>query len=165
MGSIDGTSFREIVVATAPSLFRLAARLLGSEQEAEDVLQDSYMKAWDAMKQGKFDERARVDTWLYRIVTNCALDALRRRRRARTSGPLSLDLPDPGQRTDRGAALRELASWLADLPEDQQAAIVLKEMDGMKSAEIGEILGCSEGAVEQKLLRARTTLRGRMDRG
>lgn len=165
MGSIDGASFREVVVATAPSLFRLAARLLGSEQEAEDVLQDSYVKAWDAMKQGKFDERARVETWLYRIVTNCALDALRRRRRARASGPLSEDMPDPGQRTDRGAALRELASWLADLPEDQQAAIVLKEMDGMTSAEIGKILECSEGAVEQKLLRARTTLRGRMDRG
>lgn len=165
MGSIDGTSFREVVVATAPSLYRLAARLLGSEQEAEDVLQDSYMKAWDALDRGKFDSRSRIETWLYRIVTNCALDALRRRHRSRGLGPLSEDLPDPGQSTDRGAALRELARWLRDLPEDQQAAIVLKEMEGMTSAEIGDVLGCTEGAVEQKLLRARATLRGRMDRG
>lgn len=166
MGASDSEWFREVVATTAPSLFRLAARIMGNEQEAEDVLQESYIRAWDALERGRFERRAQLDTWLYRIVTNCALDALRsRRRRSRGAVPLEADVEAGGPRTDVGAALRELSGWLDELPGDQRAAIVLKEMEGMTSAEIGGVLGCSEGAVEQKLVRARATLRGRMARG
>jgi RNA polymerase sigma-70 factor (ECF subfamily) len=166
LGTGDVQAFREIVASTAPALFRLAARLTGSIQEAEDVLQDSYVKAWSAIEQGRFEGRAQLETWLYRIVTNTAIDALRsRRRRGRTGASLSADIPAAGQSTDTGAALRELAAWLGDLPEDQHAAIVLKELEGMTSTEIAPLLGCSEGAVEQKLVRARATLRGRASRG
>jgi RNA polymerase sigma-70 factor (ECF subfamily) len=166
LGTGDVQAFREIVASTAPALIRLAARLTGSIQEAEDVLQDSYVKAWSAIEQGRFEGRAQLETWLYRIVTNTAIDALRsQRRRGRTGASLPADIPAAGQSTDTGAALRELATWLGDLPDDQHAAIVLKELEGMTSTEIAQILGCSEGAVEQKLVRARATLRGRASRG
>jgi RNA polymerase sigma-70 factor (ECF subfamily) len=166
LGTGDVQAFREIVASTAPALFRLAARLTGSTQEAEDVLQDSYVKAWNAIEQDRFEGRAQLETWLYRIVTNTAIDALRsQRRRGRTGASLSADTPAAGQAADTGAALRELATWLGDLPEDQHAAIVLKELEGMTSTEIATVLGCSEGAVEQKLVRARATLRGRASRG
>ncbi len=161
MGTGDAQAFREIVASTAPALFRLAARLMGSTQEAEDVLQDSYVKAWNAIEHNRFEGRAQLETWLYRIVTNTAIDALRSRRRRDRTGALPADLPAGVQATDTGAALRELAAWLGDLPEDQHAAVVLKELEGMTSAEIAVVLDCSEGAVEQKLVRARATLRGR----
>jgi len=165
VGSSKSESFREVVVATAPSLFRLAARLMGNAQEAEDVLQESYARAWDAYARDRFEGRAQLDTWLYRIVTNCALDALRSRGRRRGAVELDVEIAAEGPRTDVGAALSELSTWLDALPEDQRAAIVLKEMEGMTSVEIAGVLGCSEGAVEQKLVRARATLRGRMARG
>jgi RNA polymerase sigma-70 factor (ECF subfamily) len=67
-----------------------------------------------------------------------------------------------GESTAEGRlALTELSGWLGDLPSDQQAALVLKAVEGRESAEIAEILGCSEGAVEQRLVRARATLRQR----
>jgi RNA polymerase sigma-70 factor (ECF subfamily) len=156
----DPRAFRRIVAATSPRLIRLAARLLGSVEEAEDVVQESYVKAYRSLTEGKFDQRASVGTWLYRIVSNAAIDALRGRARR----PVPSDTMDEG--TWNGAAsaearlaLAELDDWLHELPAEQRAAVVLKSVEELTSAEIATILGCSEGAVEQKLVRARAALR------
>lgn len=155
-------SFGRIVVDTAPSLFRLAARLTGSEHEAEDVLQESYIRAWQALNDGRFDGRSSLETWLYRIVTNCALDSRRaNQRRGRFRERLEREPSEQAGRADMGTELRELSEWLGELPPDQRAAIVLKDLEGLKSTEVAEVLGCSEGAVEQRLVRARATLRRR----
>lgn len=159
-------SFRAIVEETSPALFRLAARITGSLEEAEDVLQDSYIKAWDALGRGRFDGRSHLRTWLYRIVANAATDALRsRKRREREHLEEDRDAASPTVSTEARYALRELASWLEELPADQRAALVLKELEGLSGQEIAEVMGCTEGAVEQRLFRARAALRERSERG
>ncbi len=152
----DASAFRTIVEATAARLVRLSARIMGSVTEAEDVVQESYVKAHRALIAGQFDARSRVETWLYRIVVNASLDAKKKRARARTE-PLDAEIPTRGS-AEETVALREIAAMLEELPEDQRGALLMKA-DGMSSAEIAEVLGCSEGAVEQRLVRARQTLR------
>ena len=159
----DRGAFDALVRGTERGLFRVAARLVGDYDEAADVLQDAYLRAYRALASGEFDGRARVSTWLYRIVTNGALDAVRARRRRRLE-PLD-GAPEPA-RDGAGdlaarAALRELGALLADLPDEQRACVVLKELEGLSSAEVARVLGVSEGAVEQRLVRARATLKKR----
>ncbi len=131
---------------------------MGSVAEAEDVVQDSYVKAYRALQEGQFDARAKLETWLHRVVVNASLDARRKRARAREE---AIDSSRGAEGSAESAvALRELARWLDALPDDQRAALLLKA-EGVSSAEIGAILGCTEGAVEQRLVRARTALRER----
>ena len=156
----EASAFEEIVNATSAKLVRLSARMLGNVADAEDVVQDAYMKAYQAIVAGQFDRRSRVETWLYRIVVNATIDAKRKRRR-RATDELSDVAVEGGTSAEATVALRELADWLGELPEEQQAALLLKSVEGMSSAEIAKILECSEGAVEQRLVRARATLRER----
>jgi RNA polymerase sigma-70 factor, ECF subfamily len=158
----DTAAFQEVVDATSARLVRLSARMLGNMADAEDVVQEAYVKAYRSLLDGQFDRRAKVETWLYRIVVNAAIDA--RRKRARRE-PV-LEIPEDTAAADDSPiearlALAEIADWLGALPADQQAALVLKVVEGRESAEIAEILGCSEGAVEQRLVRARAALRQR----
>jgi RNA polymerase sigma-70 factor (ECF subfamily) len=155
----DVSAFRVIVEATAERLVRLSARIMGSVTEGEDVVQEAYVKAYRALVEARFDERSRVETWLHRIVVNASLDA-RRKHKHDPKDVLDESVAAVGG-ADEAVALRELATWLDELPDDQRTALMLKSIEGMSSAEIGEVLGCSEGAVEQKLVRARATLRDR----
>jgi RNA polymerase sigma-70 factor (ECF subfamily) len=155
----DASAFRSIVEATAARLVRLSARIMGSVTEAEDVVQEAYIKAYRALVEGQFDARSRVETWLHRIVVNASLDARRARKRA-PQGEADIELHAAGN-AEEAVALRELADWLDELPDDQRTALLLKTIEGMSSAEIAEVLQCSEGAVEQRLVRARATLRER----
>ncbi len=160
----DRAQFRVIVEHTQRDLFRLAARVTGSLTEAEDVLQEAYLKAFRALSDGQFDRRAGLKTWLYRVVTNTAIDSLRRK----AVRPAGSDdkLESTVARTDdpeAHMALRELSDWLGELPPDQRAAVVLKSVEGLTTPEVAKILECSEGAVEQRLVRARATLRRRRD--
>jgi RNA polymerase sigma-70 factor (ECF subfamily) len=154
----DPAAFQEIVEATADLLVRLCSRILGSLEDGEDAAQEAYLKAYRALLQGQFDGRSSLRTWLYRVATNTALDQLRSRKarpEATEGGPLIASHELAEQRL----ALVELAGWLEGLPEEQRVALVLSAVEGLSSAEIGAILGCSEGAVEQRLVRARAALR------
>ena len=156
----DGEAFRQIVAATSARLVRLAARMLGSLEEAEDVVQESYVKAYRALVSGAFDHRSSVSTWLYRIVSNAAVDALRgRARRPVATDTLHESAWDGAASAEARLALVELDDWLDGLPPEQRAALVLKSIEGHSSSEVAEILGITEGAVEQKLVRARAALR------
>lgn len=158
----DTDAFRRIVDATSEGLVRLGARIVGSLSEAEDVVQDSYVKAYQALTSGRFERRSSVTTWLRHIVTNTAIDSLRSRSRR----PVPSDtIAEAGWDGEAGAeahmALAELNELLGALPPDQRAAVVLQSVEGHAVSEIAAILGCSEGAVEQRLVRARATLRER----
>jgi RNA polymerase sigma-70 factor, ECF subfamily len=137
--------------------------MMGSVAEAEDVVQEAYVKAYRALSTGEFDGRANVSTWLYRVVTNQAIDAMRGRARrpqpTDTADESTSDLASAEQKL----SLAELSDWMSDLPPDQRAALVLKAVEGLTSPEIAEVLQCSEGAVEQRLVRARTALRKRSE--
>ncbi len=161
----DTAAFRALVEHTQGDLFRLAARLLGSAADADEVLQDAYMKAYRALCDGKFDGRAGVRTWLYRVVTNTALDALRRRAVRPAGDDAELETAvDSAPGADAQMALAELARWLDELPLEQRAALVLCGFEGLTNREASAVLGISEGAVEQRLVRARATLRERRGR-
>jgi RNA polymerase sigma-70 factor (ECF subfamily) len=156
------SAFQRLVDATSTRLFRMSARVLGNVADAEDVVQEAYVKAYRSLLAGQFDGRSKVETWLYRIALNAAIDA-KRKRGHKTVG--DDELVDPGwdgrASAEARIALQELGDWLRELPEEQQTVLVLKAVEGLSSAEIAEVLECTEGAVEQRLVRARTTLRSR----
>lgn len=135
---------------------------MGSLPDGEDVVQEAYVKAYRGLIEGRFDGRAQVRTWLGRIVVNTAIDALRVRKRAPSPRDEAYEAVDASASAETLVALAELDDWLSALPPEQRAAVVLKSIEGHTSAEVADLLGCSEGAVEQKLVRARAALRQRM---
>jgi len=155
-------AFRVIVEALASKLVRMGARMLGNVSDAEDLVQEAFVKAHSAMHSGKYDGRASVSTWMHRIVCNLAIDQLRTGRRRSKHVEATDEMPDDaGTSAETHLALRELEDWLKDLPPEQRATLVLSTMEGHSNAEIAQMLECSEGAVEQRLVRARTALRER----
>lgn len=159
-------AFRVIVEQTHGRLVQLGLRILGDRSEAEDVVQEAYVKAHQELVEGRFDHRASIETWLFRVVTHAAIDAARRGKRvARLSRALMDVFSAPHADLDSRVALRQLAAWLHQLPKDQYAALVLKVVEGLSGAEVAAVLECSEGAVEQRLVRARASLREWAERG
>jgi RNA polymerase sigma-70 factor (ECF subfamily) len=157
----DPHAFDMLIRVTSTRLYRMAVRLTGSFQDAEDVVQESYEKMVAAFRASEFISRSAMEAWLYRVVANGALKLLRRRIRSRAlveQAPLRG--ADPA-RAEHRAELAILASWLEELPDPQRVALVLKELEGLSTAEVASVLECSEGAVEQRLVRARATLRAR----
>ncbi len=156
----DSAAFQSIVDATSRKLVRLSTRIMGNQADAEDVVQEAYVKAYRALTAGGFDRRASTATWLYRIVVNGAIDAKRSRKRRGEASDQQLDPGwDGAALAEARVALTELDEWLAALPTEQRAALVLQSMEGLNNTEIAQVMGVSEGAVEQRLVRARATLR------
>lgn len=159
----DPTAFGVIVERTSSRLVRMSARMLGNVADAEDVVQEAYVKAYRALTSAQFDRRSRIETWLTRIVVNATLDAKRSKARSRLTAASDvleeLGGYDGVETQDARLALRELSQWVEELPEEQQTVVWLKTIEGMEAAEIAEVLGCSEGAIEQRLVRARQHLR------
>ena len=157
----DRAAFQQIVDATSQKLVRLGARIMGNQADAEDVVQEAYVKAFRALTAGHFERRSSASTWLYRIVVNGAIDAKRgRARRHESSDDVQVEPGwDGAAFAEARLALGELDQWLDALPAEQRAALVLQTMEGLNNTEIAQVLGVSEGAVEQRLVRARATLR------
>ncbi|MFO0548856.1 MAG: RNA polymerase sigma factor [Polyangiaceae bacterium] len=155
----DTAAFRAIVDHTRAKLFRLAARIVGDLADAEDALQDGYVNAYRALSGRTWDHRSRLETWLYRIVTNACIDLLRKRKEG--AAPTSASEPrfDGMVSAEARVALRELDAQLSTLAPQDRAALVLVAVEGLSARAAAEALGCSEGAVEQRIVRARATLR------
>ena len=137
--------------------------MLGSQAEAEDALQDVFLRLWTHA--GRWQSgRAKFETWLYRVALNACYDRLRRKRTA----PLdeALELPDagpgPGHGLDAPALAAAVAAALAELPERQRAAILLCHHEERSNIEAAEILGLSVEATESLLARGRRNLRARL---
>ena len=159
----DTKAFQEIVDATSSRLVRLGARMLGGLADAEDVVQEAYVKAYQALIAGRFDGRASPETWLYRIVTNGSIDALRKRARRKVTSDEAVDPSYDGVASaEARLALAEIDDWLGQLPPEQRATVTLKALEGLTSAEIAKIMECSEGAVEQRLAERNAISFGRL---
>src|SRR5438874_4487934 len=117
----DSEAFRALVERHSRSLFRLAFRMIGNEQDAEDVVQESFLRAYRQL--GKFDERASFGTWLYRIATNCSLDLVRARKRR--SENLAAAAPD-GERSEVEDAVLNLPA-LGPTPERAALSTEVRE--------------------------------------
>ena len=153
----DREAFEELVRRTHGQVYTLACRLVGDRAEAEDVVQEAYLRAFRAI--GGFREEARFETWLYRIVANTAMTHLRRRGRF---GELLADEDDrdferPEQRSpaDEVVERDEVRRVLEGLPLGLRTVMVLKDVYGLSCREIGQEMGLTEGAVKVRLHRAR----------
>lgn len=164
----DRTAFDLVVARHGRRALRLALRVVGDAAEAEDVAQEAFLRAWRAAP--RFDpDRARVSTWLHRIVVNRAIDRVRRRGTAAPLVGLAEGIPDPAAGPDAGldaaAERTALDAALAALPPRQRAAIALAYEDGLSGAEAAAALAISERALEGLLRRARLLLRARLGGG
>jgi RNA polymerase sigma factor (sigma-70 family) len=150
-------AFDEIVRRYRRPLGRFAASIVGGRHE--DVTQDSFRKALEALRRG--DAEIELRPWLYRIVRNTALNDLRDR------PPAAAELADDLVAGTRSAAaeaeareeVAELVEHLRALPENQRAALLMRELDGMGHDEIGAALGISKGAARQAIARGRAAVR------
>ena len=155
----DPRAFEELVGITHRRVYALAYRLVGDRYEAEDVVQEAYLRMFRGL--AGFREEARFETWMHRIVTNTAFNQMRRRGRfgalVEEEEPLEVPVPDT---SELQATLRdELERALARLPEGQRTVLLLKDVYDLSCREIGEEIGIQEGAVKVRLHRARKRLR------
>jgi RNA polymerase sigma-70 factor, ECF subfamily len=160
----DRQAFDELVRRTFVDTFTLARRLTGNEEDARDVVQEAYLRAWKGI--GKFRGEAAFSTWLYRITANAAASNVSRRRRHRAE-PFGDDFEpaDAGAEASisRGAesaeALDRISAALDDLPAKLRSVVVLKDVYGLSHEAIADELGISVSAAKVRLHRARRKLR------
>ena len=160
----DDRAVGVLVRATQPRLMRLAVRLTRDADAADDVVVTAFTRGIMAMRAGKFRFESSVASWLERIVTRGALDSLRQSRRM-ASRTVELDeqtpdqAPSPEDIVIARAGTRRVAELMAALPPRQREALSLVELDGLTPEAAAKELGCSRGAVELLLVRARRMLR------
>ena len=157
----DAEAFRQLVEAYQTPAYRLAARMCGPDS-AEDVTQEAFLAAWRALPEFRGD--CRFSTWLYRLVSNAAIDCLRREKKHRDTGDVDdLELPDGGpspqeqaERSDTRDAVRRALDRLS--PEHRQV-LLLRFMQELDYGEIARTLNVSEGTVKSRINRAKSKLR------
>ncbi|MFI5533981.1 RNA polymerase sigma factor [Kitasatospora sp. NPDC051853] len=160
-GDGDQDSFAELMRRHTPRALALATRMLEDRQAAEDQVQEACLAAWRALPGFRAD--AAFGTWLYRIVTNRCLNALRARRtELPLDGAPEVPSTDPADLPERAAesqaSARDLRSALATLTPEQRACWVLRELHGLSYDEIAEVTGTGEPAVRGRIFRARRQL-------
>jgi RNA polymerase sigma-70 factor, ECF subfamily len=165
--------FAKVVETYSGVIYRLALKMLENQQDAEDVLQETFIKAFRGL--GSFDGRSSLSTWLYRIATNETLMVLRRRKNL----PVSVSIDEPLDENEEIPEPRQIADWCC-LPEDElmsnetrlqlekaieslpanlRIVFVLRDLEGLSTLETAEVLNLSETAVKTRLSRARFYLR------
>lgn len=156
----DSTAFDTLLRRHKDRLWSVALRTTGHPQDAEDALQDAMLNAY--RRAGSFRGDAAVTTWLHRIVVNACIDRARSRS-ARPTQPL-LDASGASDIADRRDAVAEreaaldVASALSQIPDDQRAAIVLVDIEGMSVDEASRALGVPSGTVKSRCARGRVRL-------
>lgn len=153
-------AFGELVRRYAGQARRVARAVLRDPQDADDAVQDAFLSALRNL--GRYDATRPFGPWLLRIVSNAALDRLRRERvRATEAIAPEVAARDaaPDRLADRAALSDALRAALATLPERQRVAVVLFDVEGYSHGEIAEILGIPEGTVRSHVFHARRTLR------
>lgn len=173
----DPAAYRQLVELNSANVYSVALKILGDEQEAEDVLQETFLSAFEAID--RFEGRSKLSTWLYRIGYNASLMRLRKREQITT---FSLDQPLYGEDDSVETVSRHLVDWsampdelllsaearqemdqaIAELPETLRSTFVLRDIQGLSGAETAEVLGITVQAVKNRLHRARLHLRDRL---
>ncbi len=158
----DSEGFRVLVERHSRAVFRLAYRMTGNEHDAEDVVQEAFLRAYRRLHQ--YDQRARFSSWLHRIAANCAYDQLRARGRRDEDpwpeGPdaTAADFPAADPAPDRLVMSAEVKQRvtvaMSRMSAQEKAAFVLRHFEGMSIAEIGEALDLEASAAKQSVLRA-----------
>jgi len=175
----EAHAYRQLLELHSANVYNVALKLLGDEQEAEDVLQETFLSAFKAIN--GFEGRSQLSTWLYRIAYNTSLMRLRKRSRMTS---FSLDAPLPGidHDGDRPDVSRHLVDWssvpddqlltaearevmdraIAELPQTLRSTFILRDIQGLSGSETAEVLGINVLTVKTRLHRARLWLRDRL---
>ena len=169
-GRGDQHAFRVLVERHSRPVFKLAYRMTGNEQDAEDLVQETFLRAWRQIH--KFDQRASFGTWLYRIAANCSLDLIRARKVRRERQPPADDSdtrhwlnnvasrePSPEHLTQGGEIAALLPSALDQLSMSERAAFVLRHYEDCSIEEIASTLGVGKSAAKHSVFRAVQKLR------
>jgi RNA polymerase sigma-70 factor (ECF subfamily) len=168
----DTEAFDELVSRYRTRVFGMIYNMVHSEQDAWDLAQDSFLKAWKSIK--RFRGRSTFYTWLYRIVMNVTIDWLRKKQikgggaefddaiQLREVEPASRTVPKSGalphERMERSEIRARIDKGIAQLSPEQRAVILMKEIEEMQYHEIAEALDCSIGTVMSRLFYARKKL-------
>ena len=172
----DVAAFEQLVKRYDRNIFRIAQHITQNREDAEDVMQDAFLKAYENLEQ--FQGNSKFYTWLVRIAVNESLMKLRRRRTDKT---VSLDQeieteedtmprevadwsPNPEQLYKQGELKEILTKTINGLPASFRTVFVLRDVEGLSTEETAEALGLSVPAVKSRLLRARLQLRERLNR-
>jgi RNA polymerase sigma-70 factor (ECF subfamily) len=165
----DAESFNELILRWERPIYALAYRTIGREEEARDVCQETFLRAFRALP--AFRGQAKFSSWLYRIALNLCRDWLRRERRtpivqtpegvdllelAAAAEPAAESIEDVVARKD---LTRTVERAMARLPEQQRTAIILKEYHGLTFQEIADLVGCPLSTVKTRLYQGLTVLR------
>jgi RNA polymerase sigma-70 factor (ECF subfamily) len=164
----DAESFNQLVLRWERPIYALAYRTIGREEDARDVCQETFLRAFRALP--RFRGQAKFSSWLYRITINLCRDWLRRERRTPTvQAPEDTDLMDLAAAAEPSESIEDLVARkdmtrlveraMALLPEDQRTAIVLKEYHGLTFQEIADLAGCPLSTVKTRLYQGLTVLR------
>jgi RNA polymerase sigma-70 factor (ECF subfamily) len=165
-------AFDELVARYRTRIFAMIYNMVHNEQDAWDLAQDSFVKAWKSIK--RFRGKSSFYTWMYRIVMNVTIDWLRKKQvkgagvefddaiQLREVNPASKTLPKaeplPYERMERTEVRMRIDNAIAQLSPEHRAVILMKETEGMQYHEIAEALGCSIGTVMSRLFYARKKL-------
>lgn len=162
----DLSAFDELISLHQERVFALAKRILGNYEDAADVQQETFVRAWRSLH--KFRQDSEFGTWLHRITINLCLTYKRRKREIPTEEEFFRDFPDnPNELTAlgllaRNELLEQIYHVLQTLPAHYRVLIVLREIEGRPFHEISKLLGCSEASARTRVTRARQILRERM---
>ena len=168
----DVESFNQLIVRWERPIYALAYRVIGKEEDARDVCQDAFLRAYRALP--GFKGQAKFSSWLYRIALNLCRDWIRRQRRAPVSQlPEDMDAIElasekgPVESIEDLVARRELSAIVeeatSELSEEQRTAIILKEYHGMTFQEIADMQGCPLSTVKTRLYQGLSLLRRRLE--
>ncbi len=168
----DVESFNQLIVRWERPIYALAYRVIGREEDARDVCQDAFLRAYRALP--GFKGQAKFSSWLYRIALNLCRDWIRRQRRTPVSQlPEDIDAIElaaaagPVESIEELVARRELSAIVEEamsvLSEEQRTAIILKEYHGMTFQEIADMQGCPLSTVKTRLYQGLSLLRRRLE--
>lgn len=165
----DANAFEELVLRYEKTVYNLALRMVGDRDDASDMTQEAFIKAYGSLSSFRGDSKFSV--WIYRITTNVCLDFLRSKsRKQQVSLTVSddddedaqLDIPDPKadpeQQLIKKISMQSVEEGLKTLPDKQRQILVMRELGGMSYAEIGGALSLEEGTVKSRIFRARKRL-------
>ena len=164
----DSDAFRLLVEQHSRLVFRVAYRMTGNEHDADDVVQETFLRAYKQL--GRFEERANFGTWLHRIAVNCALDLLRSRGRldrhyggdpeeAEMMGAIRSSDPQQDRLLLSAELRNQVTAAMEKLSGNERTAFVLRHFEGMPVEEIGKTLGIQVNAAKHTIFRAVRKLR------
>jgi len=167
----DQRAFGKLVRLHQRRVFATAVQMLADRGEAEDAVQETFVRAWRAL--ARFDGRSKLSTWLYRICVNVCLNAIRRRKRVAASDVDDPRIPepvadptqggsDPQHVAEMGELYGRLGKALDALSPSLRSAVVLVLLQGLPHKEAAEALGCPEGTVAWRIHEARRRMRGEL---